>query len=140
MRKTKRRIWMVQKRLEKDLTQIELAKKVNVSNRTISEIERGTRYPSGKLAKRLADVLEVEMEMFYKDEDKNEQHKQERGELALIIKNYVWKSLSPKQKFDLLLKMSNMNVLGSQVVKDLKKNKPYNQNKQSQGLKGDKTK
>lgn len=63
---------MVQKRLEKDLTQIELAKKVNVSNRTISEIERGTRYPSGKLAKRLADVLEVEMEMFYKDEDKNE--------------------------------------------------------------------
>lgn len=72
MRRTKRRIWMIQKRLEKDLTQIELAKKVNVSNRTISEIERGNRHPSGKLAKRLADVLEVEMEMFYKDEDEDE--------------------------------------------------------------------
>lgn len=71
MIKTKRRIWMVQKRLEKDLTQIELAKLVNVSNRTISEIERGNRRPSGKLAKRLADVLEVKMEMFYEDEDES---------------------------------------------------------------------
>lgn len=69
MRRTKRRIWMVQKRLEKDLTQIELAKKVNVSNRTISEIERGNRHPSGKLAKRLADILEVNMDKFYEDED-----------------------------------------------------------------------
>lgn len=71
MRRTKRRIWMVQKRLEKDLTQIELAKQVNISNRTISEIERGNRHPSGKLAKRLADVLEVEMDMFYEDEDES---------------------------------------------------------------------
>lgn len=69
MSRTKRRIWMVQKRLEKDLTQIELAKKVNVSNRTISEIERGHRHPSGKLAKRIADILEVNMDKFYEDED-----------------------------------------------------------------------
>lgn len=62
---SKRRIWMVQKRLEKDLTQTELAKLVNVSNRTISEIERGNRNPSAKLAKRLADILEVNMEKFY---------------------------------------------------------------------------
>lgn len=69
--KTMRRIWMVQKRLEKDLTQIELAKQVNISNRTISEIERGRRTPSGPLAKRIADVLDVNMEDFFKDDESN---------------------------------------------------------------------
>lgn len=68
MSRTKRRIWMVQKRLEKDLTQLELAKIVDISNRTISEIERGNRHPSGKLAKRLADVLEIDMSLFFEDE------------------------------------------------------------------------
>lgn len=54
-----------------------------------------------------------------------------KGGLALIIKNYVWKSLSKKQKFDLLLKMSNMNVLGSQVIKDLKSKKSYSHKKKA---------
>jgi DNA-binding XRE family transcriptional regulator len=60
---------MVKHRLEKDLTQVELAKKVNISNRTISEIERGNRNPSGKLAKKLADVLEVDMSKFFEEEN-----------------------------------------------------------------------
>lgn len=71
-RRNRRRIWMVQKRLEKDLTQKELAKKVNKSNRTISEIERGNRNPSGHLAKDIADVLEVDMSLFFQDDDKDE--------------------------------------------------------------------
>lgn len=54
-----------------------------------------------------------------------------KGGLALIIKNKVWKALSPKQKFDLLLKMSNMNVLGSQVIKDLKSKKSYSHKKKA---------
>ena len=69
MSRTKRRIWMVQKRLEKDLTQLELADQVDVSNRTISEIERGNRHPSGKLAKKLADVLEIDMAMFFEEKE-----------------------------------------------------------------------
>jgi len=69
MRRTKRRIWMVQKRLEKDLTQLELAERVDVSNRTISEIERGNRHPSGKLAKKIADVLEIDMVMFFEEKE-----------------------------------------------------------------------
>jgi len=66
---SRKRIWMVKHRLEKDLTQVELAKKVNISNRTISEIERGNRNPSGKLAKKLADVLEVDMSKFFEEEN-----------------------------------------------------------------------
>lgn len=58
---------MTQKRLEKDMTQIQLAEKVGVSNRTISEIERGHRNPSGKLAKRIADVLDVDMSLFFQE-------------------------------------------------------------------------
>ena len=69
MRRTKRRLWMVQKRLEKGMTQQELAERVNVSNRSISEIERGNRNPSGKLAKRLAKELGVSMEAFFEDEE-----------------------------------------------------------------------
>lgn len=69
MSRTKRRIWMVQKRLEKDLTQVQLAKQVDISNRTISEIERGNRQPSGKLAKKLADELEVDMSKFFEEEN-----------------------------------------------------------------------
>lgn len=65
---TKRRIWMTQKRLEKQMTQIELAKKVDVSNKTISEIERGNANPSPKLAKRLAEILGVRMDKFFEDE------------------------------------------------------------------------
>ena len=60
---------MVQKRLEKDLTQLELAERVDVSNRTISEIERGNRHPSGKLAKKIADVLEIDMVMFFEEKE-----------------------------------------------------------------------
>lgn len=68
MSRNQRRLWMIQKRLEKNLTQTELAKRLQISNRTISEIERGKRNPSGKLALKLATELEVGMEKFFEDE------------------------------------------------------------------------
>lgn len=69
MSRNQKRIWLVQKRVEKELTQIELGKLVNASNRTISEIERGNRNPSGKLARKIANVLKFDMELFFNDED-----------------------------------------------------------------------
>jgi DNA-binding XRE family transcriptional regulator len=65
----KRRIWMTQRRKERNLTQVELAKIVNVSNRTISDIERGYKNPSGRLAMKLSDVLGVDMRKFFEDEE-----------------------------------------------------------------------
>lgn len=69
MSRNQKRIWLVQKRVEKELTQIELGKLVNVSNRTISEIERGNRNPSGKLARKIANVLQFDMELFFNDDE-----------------------------------------------------------------------
>lgn len=69
MSRNKRRIWMLQKRLEKDMTQIKLAEQVDVSDRTISEIERGNREPSGRLAMKIANVLGFDMSLFFEDKD-----------------------------------------------------------------------
>lgn len=60
---------MTQKRLEKEMTQIKLAELCNVSSKTISEIERGNKNPSPKLAKKLAKVLGVRMDKFYEEEN-----------------------------------------------------------------------
>ncbi|WP_373896350.1 helix-turn-helix transcriptional regulator [Virgibacillus sp. CBA3643] len=62
-----RRIWMTQKRLEKGLKQYELAHECGVSNRTISSIELGNREPSGKLAMKIAETLNIDMSLFFKD-------------------------------------------------------------------------
>lgn len=68
----KRRIWFTKKRMELGITQTQLAHKLNVSNRTISNIELGKRNPSGPLAKRLADVMGFDMSMFYEDQNEEE--------------------------------------------------------------------
>lgn len=48
-------------RLKTKLTQAQLAERVDVSNETISRIERGLRSPSFKVLERLASVLDVEV-------------------------------------------------------------------------------
>lgn len=60
-----KRDWLIKKRREKNFTQAELAKLVNVSNKTISKIELGERNPSGELALRIARVLNFDMKLFY---------------------------------------------------------------------------
>lgn len=68
MAKPKRRIWMLTARLEKGLTQKELARRVGVSNKTISQIELGNLLPSGQLAYKIAKELGVDMSLFYETE------------------------------------------------------------------------
>lgn len=63
----KRRLWLTFRRLEKNLSQTELAERVNVSNRHMSNIELGFRNPSGELAKKIADELDFDMDMFYEE-------------------------------------------------------------------------
>ena len=53
------------------ITSAELAKKVNVRERTIKAYERGERQPSIKVAKRLASVLGVDWTRFYDDREDN---------------------------------------------------------------------
>jgi len=46
----------------------------------------------------------------------------------MLIKNKVWRSLSQKEKFELLLLHANLNVIGEQVVQ-AQKNKSNAQRK-----------
>lgn len=49
------------------MTQIELAEKCGVIRQTISEIEVGRNKPSVKLAKAIADVLNLQWEEFFEE-------------------------------------------------------------------------
>lgn len=63
------RTWLAIIRMKKGLTQIELAERLHVSNRTISNIERGHKNPSGRLAYEIANELEFDVALFYQQED-----------------------------------------------------------------------
>jgi len=52
-------------RKQAGLTGIELARRVGVSNVTISRIENHHQFPSRSLAERIAEALGVQVEMFY---------------------------------------------------------------------------
>lgn len=62
------RNWMIQARNEKGLTKSELAKNVDVVRSYITEIEKGNKTPSGKVALKLSRILEVNMERFFEEE------------------------------------------------------------------------
>ena len=68
----KKRIWLITKRLEKNMTQTDVAKELGISNRAVSDYELGKRTPTGKIAYRLSKLLDFDMELFYKDQDQNE--------------------------------------------------------------------
>ena len=62
------REWMKEARKSMGLSTIALAKEMNVCRSHITQIEKGIKSPSGKLALRLARFLDVNMEKFYEDE------------------------------------------------------------------------
>ncbi|WP_368251193.1 helix-turn-helix domain-containing protein [Enterococcus sp. 2201sp1_2201st1_B8_2201SCRN_220225] len=53
--------------IEKELSQSELAKKMNVSTGTITELKKGRiKKPSFELIEKIADALDVSMDIFRK--------------------------------------------------------------------------
>ena len=67
----KRRDWMVAARKAKGYaTQAEFAKDINIAKSYLSAIESGERTPSGKTALKIANALDVKMDMFFLDEIK----------------------------------------------------------------------
>lgn len=53
--------------IEKELSQYELAKKMNVSTGTITELKKGRiKKPSFELIEKIADALDVSMDIFRK--------------------------------------------------------------------------
>lgn len=59
------REWLVNKRKEKKMTQKQVAKEVGISRSFYSEIENGAKYPGGKTAKKIADALKFDMDIFF---------------------------------------------------------------------------
>lgn len=59
------RDWLRNKRLEKQLTQAQLAKIVGADATMISKIEVGDRRPSVELAKKIAEALGFDWTRFY---------------------------------------------------------------------------
>jgi transcriptional regulator with XRE-family HTH domain len=59
------RDWLRNKRLEKQLTQAQLAKIVGADATMISKIEVGERRPSVELAKKIAEALGFDWTRFY---------------------------------------------------------------------------
>lgn len=60
-----KRDWLIQRRVERGYSQVELAKRLNVSHQTISHVENGLRNPSGTLAMNWAMVLGFDMTYFF---------------------------------------------------------------------------
>lgn len=59
------RIWLKDKRLEKSLTQAQVANKANVSRTAYAMYEQGERTPSIKKAKALSSVLDFDWVLFF---------------------------------------------------------------------------
>ena len=66
-----KRIWLINKRTEKGLSQKQLAEVCDTTQMTISNIENGTRRPSPELAQKLAKKLNFEWIIFYETTVKN---------------------------------------------------------------------
>lgn len=63
----KKRIWLVDYRTKKGLSQNQVANQIEVSQQMYNYIENGKRNPSPKLAKKIADVLNFSWTKFYED-------------------------------------------------------------------------
>lgn len=63
----RKRIWLVNYRTKKGLSQNQVANQIEVSQQMYNYIENGKRNPSPKLAKKIADVLNFSWTKFYED-------------------------------------------------------------------------
>lgn len=61
----KPRLWLVELRKDKELSQQMLADKAGIARNYLSEIETGIRTPSVDVAQRISEVLNVEWTIFF---------------------------------------------------------------------------
>jgi len=84
-------------RISKELTQSQLAEGVNVSNETISRLERGVSIPSLKTLEKMAEYLKVPLLSFFLFENKPSQNpafERELGKLIALMRKRNYKELA----------------------------------------------
>lgn len=69
------RKWLIEERKKRLLKQSDIAKLIGISRSYYSEIEVGTKTPSGKVAKKIADFFKVDMTIFFEDDGRNSSQK-----------------------------------------------------------------
>ena len=61
-------LWLKDIRLKLDLTQEQVAERAGISRTFYTEIETGSKKPSNKTAKKIAQVLNFDWVIFFEDE------------------------------------------------------------------------
>ncbi len=72
-------------RLERELTQPELAERINVSVETISRMERGVSFPSLKTIEKISRALDVPLKSFFDFDESAPKDKSFERELSKLI-------------------------------------------------------
>lgn len=83
-------------RKERNMTQLQLADLMNVTDKAVSKWERGLSYPSFKTIQKLADVLEVPLEDLIDIESEENMKKEELGmnENLKQVTQVIFKAIS----------------------------------------------
>ncbi|MBT3921289.1 MAG: helix-turn-helix transcriptional regulator [Nitrospina sp.] len=84
-------------RISKGLTQSQLAERINVSNETISRLERGVSVPSLKTLEKMAGCLKMPLSSFFSFEHlpiKNPAFERELAKLIALMRKRNIKELS----------------------------------------------
>lgn len=91
--------FICQLRKEKNMTQQELADKLNVTNRAVSHWENGRRLPDYSLLSELCTILDVSInELFLGEKITNEDYKKKADEnMSKLIKDNYYKELLIKR-------------------------------------------
>ena len=74
-------------RKEKNITQSELAEKLNITNRTVSRWENGKNMPDYSILKDLCNILDIDINEFINGERLSKEEKN-NNDIDLILKEY----------------------------------------------------
>lgn len=66
-----KRDWLIKKRNQRGLSQLEVAKIVDVTQQFYAYIENGTRRPGPEIAQKIADVLDFDWTLFFPKKKKS---------------------------------------------------------------------
>lgn len=97
-------------RKEKNLTQEQLAEKLNVSGRTISRWETGSNMPDISLAVELSEFYQVSIPEIINGERKSEKMNQETKEIALKMAEYSNHEVKAKAKHIISILMVTFGI------------------------------
>lgn len=75
------RLWLEEKRNNKDLTQKQVAERSNIARTTYAMIEQGKRDPSVKAAKDIAEALSFNWTIFFDNKVHDSRNFQEKEEV-----------------------------------------------------------